>query len=360
MYEIALRYICSHASQTLKLCCMRMHLVGNQCSLISMSTKLERVLAIDAEICRGGFPGVQHLCQKFEISERTLHDDLRYLKDRLAREITFDHAKGGYYNGSPDKRLPSFELSSGEIFALTLGKEMLSIYTGTSFEATLRSALEKISERLPEKVHVDPEEIKSVIRFRASAIVPLSAKLFSDMNRACDLQQQIDLTYFAASKGETTSRIINPQCVLHDRGTWYVVAYCNSRKAMRMFALHRIKDYKILDTTFEGMPVDELNKWIDAAFQIEHGERTYEVVIKFAPHSARYIRERIWHPQQSIEDFEDGSCKMSFPAASLDEVVRWLAPYGPDSVVLEPPELRRMVIDAAQETLKQYNLIEAQ
>jgi predicted DNA-binding transcriptional regulator YafY len=321
-----------------------------------MSTKLERVLAIDAEICRGGFPGVQHLCQKFEISERTLHDDIRYLKDRLAREIVFDHTKGGYFNSTPDKRLPSFELSSGEIFALTLGKEMLSIYTGTSFEATLRSALEKISERLPEKVNVDPEEIKSVIRFRASAIVPLSAKLFSEMNKACDLEQQIDLTYFAASKGETTSRIINPYCVLHDRGTWYVVAYCNSRKALRMFALHRIKDYKILDTNFEPMPTEELTAWIDAAFQIEHGERTYQVIIKFAAHSARYIRERSWHPQQELEDFEDGSCKLSFPAASLDEVFRWLAPYGSDAIVLEPPELRKLVIDAAKETLEQYNV----
>lgn len=297
---------------------------------------------------------MQDLYQKFEVSERTLHEDLRYLKDRLAREIVFDKARGGYYNSKPDKRLPSFELSSGEVFALTLGKEMLSIYTGTSFEATLRSALEKISERLPDKVHVDPEEMKSVIRFRASAIVPLSAKLFGDMNKACDLQQQIEMTYFAASKGETTSRIIDPQCVLHDRGTWYVVAYCNSRKALRMFALHRIQDYKILETSFEPMTKEELTEWIDEAFQLEHGERTYNVVIKFAAHSARYIRERSWHPQQVLEDFEDGSCKFSFPASSLDEVVRWLAPYGPDAIVMEPPELKRLVIDAAQQTLKHY------
>ena len=94
---------------------------------------------------------MQELCEKFEIKERTLHEDIKYLKQHLAREIVFDHVKGGYYNVDPGKRLPSFELSSGEVFALTLGKELLSIYTGTSFEVTLRSALEKISERLPEK-----------------------------------------------------------------------------------------------------------------------------------------------------------------------------------------------------------------
>ena len=185
---------------------------------------------------------MQELCEKFEIKERTLHEDIKYLKQRLAREIIFDHVKGGYYNVDPGKRLPSFELSSGEVFALTLGKELLSIYTGTSFEVTLRSALEKISERLPEKVQVNPEEIKSIIRFRAGAIVPLIATLFSDVNRACDSLQQIDLTYYAASKGETTSRKVDPQYMLHDRGTWYLIAYCHSRVALRMFALHRIKE----------------------------------------------------------------------------------------------------------------------
>ncbi|MBX9666686.1 MAG: WYL domain-containing protein [Candidatus Obscuribacterales bacterium] len=319
-----------------------------------MSTKLERVLNIDTEICRGGFPSVQDLCQKFEVSERTLHDDLRYLKDRLAREIVFDHNRGGYFNTNPTKRLPSFELSSGEVFALTLGKEILSIYTGTSFEATLRSALEKISERLPEKVNVDPEEIKSVVKFRANAIVPLSAKMFNDINKSCDTQQQIEITYFAASKGEITNRTINPQLLLHDRGTWYVIAYCNSRRDLRMFALHRIQDYKVLDSTFKPISKTELNEWIDSAFQLEHGEKSFDVKIEFVPHSARYIRERIWHPQQVLEDLPDGSCRLSFPATSLDEVMRWLAPYGAEAVITEPKELIDLAIEWSTDILKHY------
>ncbi|MBX9690910.1 MAG: WYL domain-containing protein [Cyanobacteria bacterium] len=320
-----------------------------------MSTKLERVLGIDAEISRGGYPSTDDLCQKFEISKRTLFEDIRYLKDRLLREIIFDSDRGGYHNTNPQKRLPSFELSEGEVFALTLGKELLSIYTGTSFEATLRSALEKISERLPETVKVDPEEMKSVIRFRTGGLAPISAGLFNDINSACDQRKQISLTYYAASKGETTSRIVDPQLVLHDRGSWYLTAYCHSRRDMRMFALHRIQNYKILDSTFEAMPREKLDAWIDSAFQIEHGEREYTVAIKFAPHSARYIRERNWHAQQTLEDLSDGSCRLSFPAASLDEVFRWIAPYGADAIVLEPPELREMVITEAQSIIKLYD-----
>lgn len=319
-----------------------------------MSTKLERVLAIDADICRGGYPSRQDLCQKYEISERTLHEDLQYLRDRLSREIAFDRARNGYHNTNPGKRLPSFELSSGDVFLLTLGTELVSIYAGTSFEAPLRSALEKISERLPEKVQVDPEEIKSVIRFRAGSLVPLSSKLFNDINKACDARQQIELTYYAASKDETTSRIVDPQIVLHDRGAWYLIAYCHFRVALRIFALHRIQDYKILETKFEPMERTQLNAWIDSAFQLEHGETEHEVVVVFAPRSARYIRERKWHQQQVLEDLPDGSCKLTFPALSLAEVMRWLAPYGAEAVVMAPPELKTMVIESAQATLAHY------
>lgn len=320
-----------------------------------MSTKLERILAIDAEICRGRYPSLTNLCEKFEVSERTLHEDIRFLRENLAREIDFDHFKGGYFNSNPEKRLPAFELSSGEVFALTLGKELMSLYIGTSFESTLRSALEKISERLPEKVQVDPEEIKSIIRFRGGSIIPISGKMFTDINKACDMHKQLEFTYYAASKGETTKRSVDPQVLLHDRGTWYLVAYCHSRLALRIFALHRIRDYKMLDTTFAPMPGEELTSWMNTAFQLEHGEREYSVKVSFAPNAARYIRERNWHPQQVLKNAEDGSCTLVFPASSLEEVLRWLSPYGADALVLEPGELRDMVVNSLKSTLEKYN-----
>jgi predicted DNA-binding transcriptional regulator YafY len=232
---------------------------------------------------------------------------------------------------------------------------LLSQYIGTSFEPTLRSALEKISERLPEKVQVDPADVQAIIRFRGSAIIPISGKLFTDINKACDAHKQVEFTYFAASKGETTSRQVDPQILLHDRGAWYLVAYCHARKALRMFALHRMRDYKILDATFEPMTRDVINKWMDAAFQLEHGEREHNVTVQFAPHAARYIRERVWHPQQILKDSADGSCTLSFPASSLEEVLRWLGQYGSDALVVEPEELRVMLKESLKATLAKYN-----
>ena len=319
-----------------------------------MSNKLERVLAIDAEICRGRYPSVLDLCQQFEIAERTLYEDIRYLKENLAREIDFDRARNGYFNNDAAKRLPEFELSSGELFALTLGKELLSLYIGTSFESTLRSALEKVCERLPDKVRVLPEDITSIVHFHSGQIVPVSGKLFLDLRKACDASVQVEMTYYAASTGDVTDRIVDPQIVLHHGGSWYLIAYCNMRKALRLFALHRIREYKLLTTSAQPIAREQLDQWIDSAFQLEHGEKSFLVKIEFAPHAARYIRERTWHSQQTLEDLPDGSCLLSFPASSQEEVHRWLAPYGADAVVLDPPELREFLINSLKLTLDRY------
>jgi hypothetical protein len=52
-------------------------------------------------------------------------------------KVLFRHAFYGMafaqpcVNTNPSKRLPTFDLTAGEVFALTLAKEMLAEYTGT-------------------------------------------------------------------------------------------------------------------------------------------------------------------------------------------------------------------------------------
>jgi predicted DNA-binding transcriptional regulator YafY len=321
-----------------------------------MSTKLERILGIDEEIKRGTFPSVYDLCAKFEIAERTVHEDIRYLKERLNRDIQFDRNRNGYFNGNPDQALPTFELTSGEIFALTLGKELLSLYVGTSFESVLRSALNKVSERLPETVRIAPEDVKSIMSFRSNAIVPVGGKLFTDMQKACDSQMQVEISYFAPSTGEISTRVVEPQLVLHTSNTWYLVAYCTMRKALRLFALHRIRDYALTEAKFAPVKREELDNWLNSAFQVQHGEKVHDIKIHFAPNGAHYIRERNWHPNQVLENLPDGSCELSFPESSLEEVYRWLAPYGSDAIVLAPEELRTMVAKEAEKILHSYSV----
>lgn len=64
------------------------------------------------------------LAEAVEVRERTIHNDLSFLRDRFNAPIVWSKSKGYYYSNL-EWRLPSISLSKGELFALTLGARML-------------------------------------------------------------------------------------------------------------------------------------------------------------------------------------------------------------------------------------------
>jgi predicted DNA-binding transcriptional regulator YafY len=318
-------------------------------------SRLERLLAMEDEIRRGRYPNVEKFCDMFEVKPRTVYADIRELRERLGLEIEFDRFKNGYFNKDPNKELPQFELTDGEVFALTLGKEMLTQYSGTAFEPILKTALEKICERLPERVKVDVTDIKGIVKFGSGSVIPVSKKLLLELYYSCEHNLSMDIRYFSAHRGEVSERRINPYRILETRGTWYVVAYCLWRKDVRMFALHRIQYHSSTTESFEEPDSESLDQFLNSAFFLEHTESEHRVSIKFKPHSARYIRERIWHPSQELTEDADGSCTISFTTPSLDETKRWVLSYGSDAEVLEPKGLRELLASQLAEALRSYS-----
>jgi hypothetical protein len=63
-----------------------------------MPTRLERLVCIKQEIDRGGYPDVQKLCAMFEIQPRTLHEDIRMMREMMGLEIRHDKYHNGYIN----------------------------------------------------------------------------------------------------------------------------------------------------------------------------------------------------------------------------------------------------------------------
>jgi predicted DNA-binding transcriptional regulator YafY len=310
---------------------------------LTMPNRLERLVAMEEEINRGRYPTVERFCEMFEVKARTVYEDIRYLKENMGLEVAFDRFRDGYYNANPKKKLPQFQLTDGEVFALTLGKEMLSEYTGTSFEPILRAALEKIYERLPNWVAVDLDDLKSMVKFNAGPVIGISRKTFLDLNAACEKHSPAALDYYSPKKDEITQRIVEPHRLMENRGTWYLVAYCRMRQALRLFALHRIRSYKLLDETFTPTSDEQIDEWLGSAFMLEHGDREYRVKIHFNAQAARYIGERQWHPSQELQAHNDGSCTLSLTTQSLDEMKRWVLTYGAQAEVIEPKELREMI-----------------
>jgi predicted DNA-binding transcriptional regulator YafY len=108
-----------------------------------MSRRLERLLTID-QLLRSGKRITQGiLTEHLEVKERTVRNDLHFLRDRYFAPLEYDQSAKRWYYTDPNWRLPSISLSQGELFALTLGAKMLESYAGSAYEKELRSYLEK-------------------------------------------------------------------------------------------------------------------------------------------------------------------------------------------------------------------------
>ena len=298
---------------------------------------------------------MQDLCSKYEIAERTFYADLEYIRDRMRIEIIHDPAKGGYFNSTPNAKLPEFDLFDDEIAALILGKEMLVGLSGATFRVELEQAVRKITSRLARKESISFEEIRSLVRFVPTGLAETGSKELTDLRDACEKKRAVEINYYAPSTGELSTRKIDPYKIVQHDGAWYVAGWCHQRNDMRKFAIHRIRGYKLLKENFEIQANFDVEAWLDSAFIFEHRDGEQTVRIRFTAVGARYALDRIWHPAQKVSRHADGSCTLEFTTQSFDEVKRWVLPFGSGAEVIDPPELRRRVMEELQNTLRHYS-----
>ena len=79
------------------------------------------------------------------------------------------------------------------------------------------------------------------------------------------------------------------------------------------------------------------------------------VKLHFHPEAARYVREKVWHPSQALEEQPDASLVLTIAVNHLLEVKRWVLSYGAACRVLEPPELRREVVEEIRRMATAYD-----
>src|SRR5438270_803125 len=115
---------------------------------------LRRVLQYRGWLMSGkGFTVAQAL-EALEISERTFHRDIAYLRT-MHWDVEFCRRQRRWVCGEGGLPLPLVSLPEGEVVALLVAEEALRVYAGTPYAAALRSAFEKLTPLLDAPVSLD-------------------------------------------------------------------------------------------------------------------------------------------------------------------------------------------------------------
>ncbi len=312
---------------------------------------LERMLRIHQLVQAGSFPNATSLAREIEVSTKTIQRDLEFMRERLNLPLGFDRLHNGFYYTAEVSAFPTMQITEGELFALVVAEKALQQYRGTSFEKPLLSALRKMEQSLPDTISLNLADIEQTISFRTRAEPILDLKIFDVLAKAVSQRQQLELHYRKPGH-QAEPRLVDPYHLANINGEWFLFAFDHARKDIRTFAPARIQSLQPTGKTFERSQKFSLEKRLRDSFGVHAGEGEFEVVLRFNARAADYIREKKWHPSQSLRDLKDGSAELKLKLSSLAEVQRWVLSWGGDAVVLKPKELAASVREAAGKILK--------
>ena len=314
------------------------------------------MLRIHQLIQAGSFPNGSALAREAEVSTKTIQRDIEFMRDRLNLPVEFDFGKNGWHYTGEVSAFPTMQITEGEIFALVVAEKALQQYRGTSFEKPLLSAIRKMEQALPDTISLNLADIGQTISFRTRAEPILDLKIFDALAKAVAQRQQLALHYRKPVQAKAEPRLVDPYHLANINGEWFLFDHDHARKDIRTFVPARIQSVKPTGKTFERTQKFSLEKRLRDSFGVHSGEGEYEVVIRFNPRAADYVREKKWHQSQQLRELKGGGVELKLKLSSLPEIERWVLSWGGDAKVLKPRELAEAVRKSARAILLESNL----
>ena len=216
---------------------------------------LERMLRIHQAMQSGGYPNATTLARQLEVSTKSIHRDLEFMRDRLELPIQYDGSRFGYFYTEDVKAFPTLQITEGEIFALVVAEKALQQYRGTSFET---AAAQRPPENgaVPARHHFAQPGRR---RRRPSPSARAPSRFWtwrSSMRwpKPPPRAGNCELTYRKPGQQQPEQRVVDPYHLANINGEWFLFAFDHLRKDLRTFVPARIKAIRPTGKTFERRP----------------------------------------------------------------------------------------------------------
>jgi predicted DNA-binding transcriptional regulator YafY len=305
-----------------------------------------RLIELDRLIRAGKYPNCRSFGEKWEVSQKTIQRDFEYLRDSLGAPLAYDYDQRGYYYTHLNWFLPAISLTEAEICAALIGAKALRQYSGTGLGQGLDEVIGKITAALPNKLTLVPEIANQRFSFMGTPAKTVSENIWKTVVHGLMYQRSLQITYRAMESTSDKARRIDPYHIANLQGEWYVLAWDHRAGAISQMSIARIRTAEIAEESFEVPSDFDPEKYLKTAFgRFLLGDKVEQVVLRFDKAVAPWVQERQWHPQQKIRKLSNGDLELTFPAASLFEVHRWVLAWGHWVKVVEPKELKKMVED---------------
>lgn len=298
---------------------------------------------------------VDELAEECGVTRRTVYRDLDAIReagyplvsDRQADRCMLYRFITGF------KKIPPITFSLEELMTLYLCRGQLGFLAGTPFQDDLDAIFGRVRSSLPPRSVAHLERIAEAAAPKFQGVRDYSAKkgMLGELRRALLFQYRVTIDY-APPRRAAQPYEVDPYTLIFYDGSLYLGGYAHNRGALRLFLVDRIEAVRVGGERFE-IPEDfAVTDLTGSAFGLIDEQRQ-RIRVRFAADVAHLIRERTWHPSQSLYERADGGVELSFEASGEKEILAWLYSYLPHVEVLEPPQLRQAFRQGLQQGLEQ-------
>ncbi len=231
--------------------------------------RADRLFRIVQRLRRRGATTAAQLATLLEVSERTVYRDVR---DLILSGVPIRGEAGVGYALPRDFDLPPLMFDAEEIEALVLGSRIVQSWGDPELARAAESILSKVEAVLPERLRDRVAETKLfAVNFRG----PAGGDVLRDLRAAIRTHRKVSLGYLD-DQGAETKRTIRPLGLFYWRASWSLGAWCELRTGFRNFRLDRMRDVKVLETTF----VPEPGRSLEDFFAAKRAEKRIELKSK--------------------------------------------------------------------------------
>jgi predicted DNA-binding transcriptional regulator YafY len=299
---------------------------------------------------------IDDLAKQTGVTTRTIRRDLDALQE--AGFPLFDEVHDGkkYWTLEQKafRRLDDTGFTLAELSALYFSRTLVECLSGTPFERDVRSAFEKLSAALTPGMRDFLDRMPLAIQAKPGPGTQAAAprtKEVAQLLEATLQQRRVTMRYHSFSSNREKAYVLEPYRLVFAQGTLYVIGFVPEYGEVRTFAVDRIAQVSLMEERFEPLELPE-----DAfahSLGVTQGSPE-RIQVRFAPKIARYVRDRVWHPSQAMEEASDGSLTVTLNVVNDWALKSWILGFGGLATVLFPSTLADEIIREVETARDNY------
>jgi predicted DNA-binding transcriptional regulator YafY len=295
------------------------------------------------------------LARRFEVSERTIRNDIQFMRDRLGLPCAYIPERRGYGYTEEVTSFPLSQITHGQLVLLAAGSRSLEGFPGAPFARHACDTFEKVVSVLGDSVSFNYHKVRSLISFRAGSYhSETDPRLFEQVCAALLDQEELRFTYTKLAEsfdssppslssstfGTPEPRRGHPRHLACIDGTWYLFTDDLDQRAPRKFALSRMTNLVRTGRRFTPAHPFDIDRALAAAFGAHTSGPSNRVHLRFHGISARIIAERHYHGTQSLTRNPDSTVDLVLDIVPGPELESWILGWDIGVEILEPQSLK--------------------